>query len=278
MLICPLCQTGFRQQERTLRCERNHAFDLAREGYVNLLPSGGKRPKFLGDSKEMLRARRAFFDAGFYAPLASAIEQAAEETLASKTAVSPPTVIDLGCGEGYYVGQLAQNHPDTCYFGVDIAKEAMRLAARRHKQVQFVVADSKRPLPFRPSAANLLLNIFAPRNPQEFSRLLSENGRLLIVIPQKSHLLELRQAISLLNIEQDKEAKINVQLAPWFQPLQQKTVSFELSLSAESAQQLIAMSPSARHLSQADWAKISSIDSFQTKAAFRLLQFQKRIL
>ena len=71
MLVCPLCQAEFRQQERTLRCENNHAFDLAREGYVYLLPSGGKRPKFLGDSKEMLRARRAFFDAGFYAPLAS---------------------------------------------------------------------------------------------------------------------------------------------------------------------------------------------------------------
>lgn len=277
-LICPLCQSPFRLEGKTLHCTSNHAFDIAREGYVNLLPGSTKQAKFMGDSKAMLQARRRFFAGGHYAPLAAEIAaQALAELAGDKTAVSPPIIVDAGCGEGYYLNEVAQAvGPTATFFGTDLAKEAARLAAKRYKSLQFVVADSKQGLPFATSSVELLLNIFAPRNPQAFARLLGKNGRLLIIIPTPEHLASLRQTFNLLSIEQDKENYLMQQFTSWFQLEQQKEIAFPLRLSQDVVHDLILMSPNARHGSKEREIASAVQGGFETAVSCKLLTFSKR--
>lgn len=276
-LICPLCRQPLHSAAGSVRCGQNHSFDVAREGYLNLLPSSGKRPKFLGDSQEMLLARRRFLESGLYAPLRARLLALAQQCVGGMT---EPVVVELGCGEGYYVGGIAEAWSqrwadDGCFLGVDLAKEAARLAARRYRSVQFVVADVKRPLPLAPASTHLLLNIFAPRQPAGFAALLAPAGWLLVVIPSKHHLANLRQQLGLLGIETDKEAKVVAQFAPWFRLALREEWAFELLLDGTALADLVLMSPSARHLDSEQQAALTTVPPQTSKASFTLLLFQK---
>src|SRR5450755_1297199 len=159
LLTCPICTTQLVQSNNTLVCANAHTFDIAREGYVNLL-----RKQLPGDTKEMLAARRSFLERGSYQPLSNMLNQISVTYLAAST--SPVTILDAGCGEGYYLGRLQQSladRPLQCV-GLDISKEAIRLAARRYKQACFVVANLKERLVLADGVLHMILNIFAPRN------------------------------------------------------------------------------------------------------------------
>jgi SAM-dependent methyltransferase len=175
-----------------LRCSNSHTFDIAREGYVNLL-----RKKLPGDTKEMLVARRDFLERNHYQPLSDMLNQLVHAYLA--TSSSPINILDAGCGEGYYLGRLQQYLTDQHYqiqcIGLDISKEAIRMAARHYKQSCFVVANLKERVVLADDALHIILNIFAPRNPAEFTRVLVPGGLLLVAIPAPDHLLQLRSAL-----------------------------------------------------------------------------------
>ena len=135
--ICPLCQTSFTQTNNTQICENNHHFDIAKEGYLNLLPVNAKNSKNPGDNKEMMMARRTFLNSGGYLPLAEKLSFLIKELLAEK---EQATLLDLGCGEGYYTEFLAGNLPDsTTISALDISKVAVRYAAKRYKTINFCV-------------------------------------------------------------------------------------------------------------------------------------------
>ena len=163
---CPICGEELSQAARSLKCPRNHSFDLAREGYVNLLLAGPKQRR-RGDNEMMLQARRRFLGEGHYRPLAEAINERVTRFL--RTAVEPDeAIVEAGCGEGYYLGQLQAtleaDLPDRaiCYFGVDIARPAVRLAARQYRNIVFFVADLTRKIFLTDASVQVLLNIFAP--------------------------------------------------------------------------------------------------------------------
>ena len=184
---CPLCQQSLTLADKTFCCSNNHSFDQAKEGYVNLLPVQHKHSKDPGDNKAMVNARRAFLDKGFYQPLVDRIT-----ALYQKYGTDNGNVFDAGCGEGFYTHQhkLANNK----VYGIDIAKNAVKIAAKRYKQCHFSVATLSH-LPFDDNFFNWIFSVYAPILEQEFTRLLADDGYLLTVTPAENHLFELKSLI-----------------------------------------------------------------------------------
>ena len=177
---------------KTYRCANKHSYDVAKEGYVNLLPVQFKHSKEPGDSKAMMLARRAFLEAGFYAPLAHAVAQ----MLADSSPASHLRVLDLGCGEGYYCRQLAALNPAAQWqlHGVDIAKFAVAAAAKKQPEACFSVASVNR-LPYPDHYFDRVLRVFAPSADDELQRVLKPDGQVLMVTPGPRHLWQLKEFI-----------------------------------------------------------------------------------
>ncbi|HRQ39989.1 MAG TPA: methyltransferase domain-containing protein [Chloroflexota bacterium] len=273
-LLCPICAQPLADYRQTWRCPTGHSFDVAREGYVNLRRSHKRLPETVGDAPEMLRARREFLSRGFYEPLSDLIN---EQVVTAITNQPVPVVVDAGCGEGYYLGRLAQRlagqgAKGVSLFGLDIAKTAVRMAA---KQVgghgRFLVTDLNGRLPFADQSVQVLLNLFAPRHPVEFARLIRPDGLLLTVIPAPDHLQSLRDRFGLLGIQAEKQAHMATQFAGLFalQPVQ--TITFPLYLDNHALSCLVQMMPGARHLTPPQQEAIAYASAVETVASFVVL-------
>lgn len=259
-------------------CGKGHAFDRAREGSVHLLPQA-LRSKAEGDSKEMLRARRAFFDAGHYAPLQKAIA----DLVASRVEdVETPTIVDVGCGEGAYLGAMVERirgdgERDVTALGFDVAGYGVKRAAARYKDASFFVGDIYCGLPLRTASANVVTNVFSPRHPQEFSRILDNDGLLVSVFPRPDHLAALREFVPLIAIEDDKEKRLLAQMADAFDVETREAIEWTMPLAPEDALRLVDMTPSARHLSEDDRAALlAKGESLVVRASVRAIVFRKR--
>ncbi len=282
-LICPICKAPLQQIDRVLKCAQSHTFDMAREGYVNLLPSRKKLSATVGDNPEMLQARRRFLEAGHYAKLSEILNQQVELLLANHlSTLESATILDAGCGEGYYLGQL-QSHlqavfptSQLCYLGMDVSKTAVRYAAKRYKNGRFFVANINTLIPVADHSVHILLNIFAPRNPAEFARVLGKNGRLLIIIPKPTHLQSIRERFNLLQIETDKQENVINRLADSFELVGIKSPADSITLTQQSLADLLRMTPNARHLTATDWAEVEKVEAFTTQIGFDILQFSRR--
>lgn len=279
MLICPICAEPLAPTGATLVCSRHHTFDIAREGYVNVLV--GKIRGDEGDTKEMLRARRSFLERGFYAPLSERVNVLAATCLAGYLGNgAAPVVLDAGCGEGYYLGRLRaalQTHPNSgsySYLGIDIAKEAVRLAAKRYRDIRFAVADVKRGIPAASDSVALLLSVFAPRNPAELARVVAPGGVLLAALPGPHHLMELRERYGLIGIEPEKERHLAAQLAPAFARTSSVSLAYPMSLTGEDIRHLLVMTPNARHRERQGW-RDTTPEAMQVTASFLVLAFQR---
>ncbi|MDX1679036.1 23S rRNA (guanine(745)-N(1))-methyltransferase [Arsukibacterium sp.] len=188
MYICPLCREPLKLTGRQYQCSKHHSFDLAREGYINLLPVQQKNSKDPGDNKQMIEARRAFLQSGAYQPLSDAVN-----TLLVQT--TPATVLDLGCGEGYYSGRLQQAlSQTTIQAGIDISKAAIKYAARHYPAIHFAVASAYQ-LPFAARSFDSVLRIYAPSDNAELQRVIRPQGYLISVSPGPEHLVEMKQAV-----------------------------------------------------------------------------------
>ena len=281
ILTCPVCQTHFTQVGNALKCEKAHTFDIAKEGYINLLTK--KLPDSMGDTKEMLLARRAFLENGHYQSLVTAINTLLYDYLRADADTGLPyiNILDAGCGEGYYLGQVQQaveqNVPDAhvSYIGLDIAKEAMRMAAKRYKAIHFLVANLKERLVFASDSLHILLNIFAPRNVEEFARILTLGGIALVVIPAPQHLQELRGQLGLLSIEEHKQEHVIEQFSPYFTYLGATPVNAMLSLNKQEIAQAVMMTPNYWHLSDEIKGVMAAMNEIETEIAFTCLLFQK---
>lgn len=283
-LCCPSCHESLFVVGNELRCPRGHAYDIAREGYVNLLAGrrGARRPAQGGDTREMLAARRRFLERGYYDPLAETIGDLVGEQLARPALAGADRrlVLDLGCGEGFYLGKLrealrAAGKGEAVRFGgLDLSKEAVRMAAKRYPGCAFAVADLNHRLPVANATCDVLLNVFAPRNPAEFRRVIVPDGLLLVVIPGADHLRELRDRLGLLAIEEEKERRVVERLAGLFAPLPPRTLDYRLDLDREGLRDLVLMSPNAWHLTLEAEAAIEASDGARTRAVFRILPFR----
>ena len=188
MLVCPVrdCHRPLARHERRLVCPNGHSFDVARSGYVNLLQPQDRRSKRPGDTPSAVQARRRLHDLGVTAPLLQAI---GEVTNASKNDV----VLDAGCGDGFYLGSLAQQSGCAAH-GVDISIPAVDAATRRYPECEWIVANADRFVPYADRSFSTVLSITARMNPGEFRRVLRDDGRLLVALPAPDDLIELRGA------------------------------------------------------------------------------------
>jgi 23S rRNA (guanine745-N1)-methyltransferase len=230
--------------EHVLGCEAGHRFDVSRHGTVSLLPP--RAPQTLGDNRDMLEARHDLLASGLFDPIADAITAASLES--ETPAGDAPRVADLGCGTGFYAGRLARALPLASFLVADRSPLAVRMATHEVARSTGVVLDLWRPLPLRDATADLAINVFAPRNPPEFARVLRRRGHLIVVVPTAGHLSELRARGDLLDIPAGKSAQVAAQLRPaGFSEPRVSRVEYDTAIDPAQRAQLVAMGPSAHH-------------------------------
>ncbi|MFF2369281.1 putative RNA methyltransferase [Agromyces sp. NPDC058110] len=246
---CPNCFSPLEPLERlVLGCESGHRFDIARQGTVTLLPP--RAPRTIGDDHQMLSARAALLDSALYLPIADSVAAIATSLSgrAPEGDAVGPRLVDFGCGTGYYASRVADDTGASSVLLADRSPVAVRMATRTVEGATGVVLDIWRPLPLRDGSADLALNVFAPRNPDEYARVLRAGGVLLVVVPREEHLAELRRDGSVLAVPPDKERAVSEALAAaGFDLAEHLPVRYETDVTAEQRVMLVAMGPSAHH-------------------------------
>ena len=241
-LACPQCGADLSRTGPVLGCAGGHAFDIARQGYVSLLPAGGRAA--VGDSAAMVQARADFLAAGHYDGLAGEIARAVGVLRAADV---PGCVVDVGAGPGYYLAVALDQLPGRVGLALDASKFALRKAARAHGRIGAVGADAWRRLPVADGAAAVVLNVFAPRNGAELRRILDPSGRLLVVTPNREHFSELVGPLELLVVDPRKDERLAGTLSPYFEPVGRCQYGASLRLGRRDIAALVAMGPTARH-------------------------------
>ncbi|MFT5759138.1 MAG: 23S rRNA (guanine745-N1)-methyltransferase [Alteromonadaceae bacterium] len=261
---CPLCQSPFVLSDKTYRCDNNHCFDQAREGYVNLLPVQHKHSKSPGDNKTMVDARRAFLDKGYYQPLIDEITK-----LYQAFSHEDSTILDAGCGEGFYTHQ--HKSPTNSVYGVDIAKEAIKIAAKRYKTCDFAVATLSH-LPFNDDFFDWIYSIYAPILEDEFSRVLINNGYLLTVTPAENHLFELKSLI----YREAKEHNTSKTPIEKMVLVKEQRLYYQMDFdNGKDITNLLAMTPFAFKTTPELLAELSKKTQFSCQADFLIRLYQK---
>jgi 23S rRNA (guanine745-N1)-methyltransferase len=266
-LVCPHCGQGLTTAPDggALRCPERHTFDIARQGYVSLLP--GDAHTGTGDTAAMVAARDAFLGAGHYTPVA--------EALAAAAPADARCVLDLGAGTGYYLAAALDALPAAHGIALDISKFALRRAARAHPRAGAVVCDAWRPLPVRDGCADLVVNVFAPRNGPELRRVLRPGGTLLTVTPTPRHLAELVGELKLLGVDGRKEERLAATLGPHLESAGSSEHDFAVLLDHEAVRTVVGMGPSAWHTDPAALAeRIAGLpDPVRVSASVTLSRF-----
>ncbi|QJT81224.1 23S rRNA (guanine(745)-N(1))-methyltransferase [Kosakonia sp. MUSA4] len=265
---CPLCHSPLQRRESAFVCPQRHQFDLAKEGYVNLLPVQHKRSRDPGDSAEMMQARRAFLDAGHYQPLRDAIGVLLQARLPEQA----DAILDIGCGEGYYTqtfAAIAQHHGAKT-FGLDVSKAAIRAAAKRYPQVMFCVASSHR-LPFEDKSIDALVRIYAPCKAEELARVIKAGGVVITAAPGPRHLLELKGLI----YDDVKLHAENVGAIEGFKVVETRALAYEMSLTGQEAVSLLQMTPFAWRAKPEVWEKLAAMERFRCQTDFSIHCLQR---
>jgi 23S rRNA (guanine745-N1)-methyltransferase len=258
---CPLCSNPLVTAGNTLQCDNKHSFDFAKEGYVNLLPVQQKNSKQPGDSLEMVQARRAFLERGFYAFL-----QAELGSIVSNIAAA--NIIDLGCGEGFYTQALANNSQAQVY-GVDISKSAIKYAAKRYSQCQFSVGSISH-APFKSQFADVLVSVFAPLFAQELARLAKPGATLIVASPGPWHLKELKSYIYA-TVNQHNE----IPAPDGFTQSAQTLITEHVTLNFTDVKNLIMMTPFAWKFRPEHWQALEQQTEHHVTLSFYVTQFTK---
>jgi 23S rRNA (guanine745-N1)-methyltransferase len=225
-----------------LSCPSGHSFDIARQGYANLLPGDAQARS--ADTPEMVAARSAFLSAGHFAPLSAALADVTERAVAS----TPGCVVDAGAGTGEYLAEVLDRLPGRSGLALDISKYAARRAARAHPRIGAIVCDAWGALPVRDSVAAAVLSIFAPRNPAEFARILVPGGVLIVAAPTPRHLQELIAPLGMVSVDPRKEERLEGALSGHFAREGAQTVERMLAMSRADALSAARMGPSAYHV------------------------------
>lgn len=256
-LLCPMDSLPLSRAENCLVCEKGHSFDRAKEGYWNLLLVQNKASANPGDSQEMVEARRRFLGEGHFSPLA-------EKLIDFCAAVPHQSILDAGCGEGYYLDKLQTAFPKSECLGIDISKHAIKAAAKKHKAIQWAVASNKL-LPVE--AVDVLVCLFGFPVWESFKKA----KHIILVDPAPGHLKELREIIYP-EVRETKLASLEQALAAGFSLEREEAVKF--SFQPQELQDLLTMTPHSFRISQEGKDRLAhSKDlAIQASVVFRLLK------
>ncbi len=266
---CPLCHQILQRLDKQWRCENNHQFDNAKEGYVNLLPVQHKRSKEPGDSAEMMISRRTFLEGGHYQQLRDSVVALLDKYLPADA----ESVLDIGCGEGYYTSAMEQGlnaSRKMQIYGLDVAKVAIRYAAKRYSKVEFCVASSHR-LPFADNSLDAIVRIYAPCKAPELHRVLKSSGLVLTVAPGPRHLYQLKGLIyDEVQLHSDAEENL-----PGFERICTESLRYDMTLNGKEAFDLLQMTPFAWRATQAVMQDLSQRDIFSCETDFTVSLFRR---
>lgn len=263
--ICPTCGLKLEFNNKALKCENSHSFDLAKQGYVNLLMANQMHSKNPGDTKEMVDSRRRFLNSRHYEIFAVALCE-----LVQKYAQYADFILDCGCGEGYYTN---------CFWGVtsakvvgfDISKFAVKAAAGSYKSIDFAVASCFN-IPIKDNCCDALVNIFSPMAVEEFSRVLKKDGVFIYAIPGKRHLYELKE-ILYENPYENEEKDTSYE---GFELLERTSVKGEAKLiNNEQIWDLFSMTPYYWKTDVTGSSKLKLVDKLDVEIHFDFLVYKK---
>lgn len=263
-VICPLCRLALQREARIWHCRNGHSFDVAREGYVNLLPVQHKHSRNPGDDPQMVMARRQFLQAGHYAPLRDAV-------LALLASLNLSSLLDIGCGEGYYTGAMTAVAADVT--GLDIARPAIRLAAKRFPGITWLVGSGAL-LPFDDASVDVVCNIFTQLHVEEMHRVLQPDGHVLMVSPAPDHLLSIRTEL-FDTVRSHTPDKFLAGFETLFELQTRQELRFTLQLEQQALQQLLQMTPYAWKARPERRIALSERLEYSTEAAFSLMLFKR---
>lgn len=262
VLICPVCKEKISAGENTraFSCCNNHTFDIAKEGYVNLL-LGNKSGDKTGDSKESAISRHAFLEKGYY----SCLKKAIGERLSG-------TVLDICCGEGYY------DEYNGTFYGFDISREMVKMASKRYKNESpdhhYFVANLSS-IPVKSKSIDTAMHLFAPFNEAEFSRILKDDGVLYSVIPGKMHLYEMKEIVYDTPYMNDEEAPIE---NGEFLHLASKTkVSETVDINGDDLYELFSMTPYFYRTSEENKSRLLGVKGLKLTVDFVILEYKKNL-
>lgn len=281
---CPNCSAALvpylQEKPYVLRCENNHSFDVAKQGYVNLLLPQKRGAALPGDSAEMVRARTAFLDGGYYRTFSDGVNRLIADTVKQNRLVKP-VILDAGCGEGYYTARLHDalrvSGVDGICAGFDLSRDAAAHAAKRAKAaaasetLSFAVA-SLFEMPVADNTADIIINLFAPVADAEFARVLKENGFLLMAVPAEDHLWGMKQVL----YETPYKNEVRRDILAHFTLTDVRRVTDTVTVTdPEHIRALFAMTPYYWKTSPSDRDRLYAQTELKTEIAFDLLLYQK---
>ncbi|MDN6225167.1 MAG: methyltransferase domain-containing protein [Lactococcus lactis] len=234
IISCSVCSHLLIKEQNTYKCENNHTFDLAKEGYLNLLLNAKKTS---GDSKEMMAARRDFLAKGYYEKLSDRVNQRLKKSHSTDQAI-----LDIGCGEGYYLSRFQKEIAPKAsnFYGMDISKLGIRMAAKKNPMIHWLVANFAK-LPFKDKSVSTVLSMFAEYSVPEIDRILTDDGNIIIVRAANNHLIELKNIIYPEIHEKVKTSSIKT--FPGF-CVEQENFSYKVTIqSTEDLLSLLLMTP-----------------------------------
>ena len=264
IMKCPVCGQALECENRIWRCRDRHSYDVAREGYVNLL-SAHKSGDSVGDNREMALSRRDFLNKGWFQPLAQAVTD-----YLGRYSSSGDSVLDICCGEGYYTDYAAQRL-ERRFYGFDLSKNMVRLAAKRKVNARFFVANIAS-IPIADGSIKAAFHLFAPFHAAEFRRILTDDGVILTAIPGRDHLYGLKEIIydrPYLNDEKEPPAD-------GLTPVERIRVRDEITLkSREDINALFRMTPYYYHTPSSGMSRLEERDSLTTPIEFVLIVYKR---
>jgi len=282
-LICPVCACPLKRtkNQKSLQCENRHLFDLARQGYVNLLLSHQKKSKHPGDNTEMVAARTEFLNRGYYSDIAQSMSALAVGLLQPQQTLPRLHYCDIGCGEGYYTEQLhqalikagASSNTHLTTSGVDISSAAIKAASKRNKDIQWLIASAAH-LPMASASQDLVSCLFFHLNGSEAARILKPGAPLITVTAGPKHLIELRELLyDSIKPETGPESLLNVQQLAHIET-QSLLKPFTLSTS-EDITQLFTMTPHYWRTKPEKKRQLSSIKRLELTLDIRIHLYQR---
>lgn len=271
MFVCPICKFKLNVDGKAYRCENSHSFDIAKQGYVNLLPVNKKHSDNPGDSKEMVLSRRTFLESGNYDCFQEKLVDIIDSIFIDSQKIS---IVDCGCGEGYYDGKILQSlgrKNIACdLFGFDISKEAVRFASGKYKNASFFVGSCFN-MPLQDNSFDLAINIFAPMVESEIARVLKKGGYLIYAVPGKNHLMGLKKLLYENTYEnEEKHTEYD-----GFEFTDRFSVKNEITVDGETGVNLFRMTPYYFKTEKGAEEKIRNNGGFTTEIHFDFLVYRK---
>lgn len=272
IFLCPCCGRPLQQDPAKYYCPKGHVFDRSKSGYVNLLLPNSKHSKLPGDNKLMVAARRNFLSKGYYQPLAELICKIAEQYFQNGD-----ILLDVGCGEGYYTNQIQRhlNHNQTqvSLSGIDISKFALDKAAKQNKAINYAVASAFH-LPVDDHSCNGVFNLFAPYCGEELLRVLRPDGYMILAVPGKEHLWELKQAV----YQQPYKNEVKDTILQGFHLIEQQNLCYQIHLEEpELIDSLFKMTPYYYKTSIEDYQRLASLKELTVTVEFHLFVYQSNL-